>query len=170
MAIPRVERRAPPRSFGTAVPGFSSKTLILPGIWGRGGIFRLSQLAGFSNEPEMLDRESVEAARRAVELDPTDADAHAVLGEGLGDVGEAAEAEAALDLAVTLNPSSADILARYAGWAPLFGKPEHGAEAADRARLLNPSWPELVQHVSVPRLFLRRPLCGSSGCNRAQVR
>ena len=77
----------------------------------------------------MLDRESVEAARRAVELDPTDADAHAVLGEGLGYVGEAAEAEAALDLAVTLNPSSADILARYAGWAPLFGKPEHGAGA-----------------------------------------
>jgi Tfp pilus assembly protein PilF len=83
----------------------------------------------------------MEAARRAVELDPMDADAHAILGEGLGYAGEAAEAEAALERAVALNPSSADILARYAGWAPRFGKPERGAEAADRARLLNPNWP-----------------------------
>ena len=100
-----------------------------------------SQLAGFSNEPEPWDRESVEVARRAVELDPMDADAHSILGEGLGYAGEPAEAEAALERAVVLNPSSADILARYAGWAPRFGKPERGAEAADRARLLNPHWP-----------------------------
>jgi TolB-like protein/class 3 adenylate cyclase/cytochrome c-type biogenesis protein CcmH/NrfG len=101
----------------------------------------LSQLAGFSSEPESLDRQSVEAARRAVELDPMDAEAHAALGEGLGYAGATAEAEATLERAVALNPSSADILARYAGWAPRFGKPERGSEAADRARLLNPNWP-----------------------------
>lgn len=101
----------------------------------------LGQLAGFSDEPEALDLQVVEAARNAVELDPMDADAHAILGDGLGYVGEAAEAEAALERAVSLNPSSADILACYAGWAPRFGKPERGAEAADRARLLNPRWP-----------------------------
>ena len=100
-----------------------------------------SQLAGFSSEPEPWDRKSVEAARRAVEVDPMDADAHSILGEGLGYAGEPAEAEAALERAAALNPSSADILARYAGWAPRFGKPERGAEAADRARLLNPHWP-----------------------------
>ena len=101
----------------------------------------LSQLAGFSVEPEGWDRQSIEAARRAVELDPMDADAHAILGEGLGYAGETAEAEASWERAVALNPSSADILARYAGWAPRFGKPDRGAEAADRARLLNPNWP-----------------------------
>jgi tetratricopeptide (TPR) repeat protein len=101
----------------------------------------LSQLAGFSGTPEQWDRQSLEAARRAVELDPMDADAYAVLGEGLGWSGKFAEAEATLERAVALNPSSADVLARFAGWAPRFGKPERGAEAADRARLLNPSWP-----------------------------
>jgi adenylate cyclase len=100
-----------------------------------------SELAGFSGEPEPWDCRSVEAARRAVEIDPMDADAHSILGEGLGYAGEPAEAEAALERAVALNPSSADILARYSGWAPRFGKPERGAAAADRARLLNPSWP-----------------------------
>ena len=100
-----------------------------------------SQLAGFSDMPEPWDRQSVEAARRAVELDRMDADAYAMLGEGLGWTGKFAEAAAALERAVTLNPSSADVLARYAGWAPRFGMPERGAEAADRARLLNPSWP-----------------------------
>ncbi|MFO1049445.1 MAG: adenylate/guanylate cyclase domain-containing protein [Geminicoccaceae bacterium] len=100
-----------------------------------------SQLAGFSETPEPWDRRSLESARRAVELDPMDADACATLGEGLGWTGEFAEAAAALERAVTLNPSSADVLARYAGWAPRFGLPERGAAAADRARLLNPSWP-----------------------------
>ena len=101
----------------------------------------LGQLGSWSTDTEALDRQSVEAARRAVELDPMDADAHAVLGETLGWAGEFAEAEAALERAVALNPSSADILVQYAGWAPRFGKPDSGAEAADRARRLNPSWP-----------------------------
>jgi TolB-like protein/Tfp pilus assembly protein PilF len=101
----------------------------------------LSQIAGFSSTPEVLDRQSLEAGRRAVELDSMDADAHAILGEALGWAGEFAEAEATLERAVALNPSSADILARYAGWAPRFGNPERGVEAADRARRLNPSWP-----------------------------
>ena len=81
MAIPRVERR--PAAILRHCRAGLQQDPNLARIW-VGVASCLSQLAGFSNEPEMLDRESVEAARRAVELDPTDADAHAVLGEGLG--------------------------------------------------------------------------------------
>ena len=55
----------------------------------------------------------MEAAERAVALDPNDAEAHAVLGHLLGFRGEFDRAKAEFDLALRLNPGSAAILTYY---------------------------------------------------------
>jgi TolB-like protein/class 3 adenylate cyclase len=83
----------------------------------------------------------LEAARRAVELDPVDAAGHEALGEALGNNGDLSQAAVEFQKALDLNPSSADILAQYASWASSFGEPEKGVAAADRARRLNPHMP-----------------------------
>jgi tetratricopeptide (TPR) repeat protein len=88
-----------------------------------------------------LGRLAQEAARRAVELDPLDAEAHSVLSATFIGTGERAQAAAELRRSLELNPSSADILTFYAPFASLLGEPERGAEAADRAIRLNPNLP-----------------------------
>ena len=79
--------------------------------------------------------------RRAVELDPMDAEAHAGLGFALAHDGDLKQAEAEFVEALRLNPSSADVLTRYAFWASGFGKPDEGAAMAERAMRLNPNAP-----------------------------
>ena len=81
------------------------------------------------------------AARRAVELDPMDAEARSMLGFALAEGGDLAQSEVEIDKAMSLNPNSADVLTWFANWASAFGKPQAGAEAADRAIRLNPSMP-----------------------------
>jgi tetratricopeptide (TPR) repeat protein len=80
-------------------------------------------------------------ARRAVEIDPGDAEAHAHLGWALGFQGDLGPSEAEFDTAMRLNPGDAEILAGYANWSVTFGHPERGAEAADHAIRLNPNYP-----------------------------
>ncbi|QRM27739.1 adenylate/guanylate cyclase domain-containing protein [Microvirga sp. VF16] len=89
----------------------------------------------------MTSREAaLSAARRAVQLDASDAEAHSVLGHVLGTKGEFDQAKAAFETALRLNPSSFSILVYYVGWASTFGEPERGALLADRAIRLNPSY------------------------------
>lgn len=83
---------------------------------------------------------ALSAARRAIEIDPGDALAHAILGMILGQQGDFARSEVEFDMALRLNPGSADILTLYSGFAGTFGHPERGAEAVDRAIRLNPSY------------------------------
>ena len=80
-------------------------------------------------------------ARRALALDPNDAEAHAALGNALGNAGRLAEARAEYDRALALNPSSADIGVLLAMWSGNFGKPERGARLIEQAVRLNPSFP-----------------------------
>ncbi|MFO1075970.1 MAG: adenylate/guanylate cyclase domain-containing protein, partial [Geminicoccaceae bacterium] len=82
-----------------------------------------------------------ENMRRAVELDPMDAEARAGLGFALAHDGDMAQAEAEFQEALRLNPNSADVLARYALWQSTFGKPDEGAVMAERAIRLNPAAP-----------------------------
>lgn len=83
----------------------------------------------------------MDAARRAVELDPLDAEAHAAFGSALGMKGDLQRASSELRHALSLNPNSADILTFYAAWASSFGEVGPGVEAAERAIRLNPSSP-----------------------------
>lgn len=100
-----------------------------------------SGLAEMTGYPPELARAREEAARKAVELDPSDAQAHAALATHYMDAGDPARAEAEFDQALQLNPGSADLLAIYAGWASGFGEPEAGVAAAERAMRLNPDTP-----------------------------
>jgi TolB-like protein/Tfp pilus assembly protein PilF len=84
---------------------------------------------------------ALEAARRAVEADPMDAAAHAVLGHQIGLDGDFGRAEAELETALRLNPGDANILVLYANWLSTLGDPERGAELADQAIRLNPDYP-----------------------------
>ena len=100
----------------------------------------LQQSITFGADPGVALPAAVAAARRAVEIDPGDAMAHAMLAFGLGMQGNFALSEAEFDAALRLNPGDAEILAQYAAWAPAFGPPERGAEAADHAIRLNPNY------------------------------
>jgi TolB-like protein len=81
------------------------------------------------------------AAKRAVALDPGDAEAHSVLGSALAERGESALAKASFDTSLRLAPNAFEILALYAGWAANLGEAERGAEMADRAVRINPNYP-----------------------------
>lgn len=83
----------------------------------------------------------LEAERRAVELDPLDADAHAGFAMALALGGELKQGEAEFDKALGLNPNSADVLTRFAYWAVSFGRARDGAEAAAHAVRLDPNAP-----------------------------
>ncbi|ANY83674.1 adenylate cyclase (plasmid) [Microvirga ossetica] len=93
---------------------------------------------GFGADETTGRRAARDAAERAVALDPSDAEAHAAMGNAFGQAGDFVRAEAEYEESLRLNPGSAEILTFYAGWASSFGKPERGAEAADRAIRLNP--------------------------------
>ena len=96
--------------------------------------------AGFGADEATARRAARDAAERAVALDPSDAEAHAVMGDAFGQAGDFVRAEAEYEEALRLSPGSAEILTFYAGWGSGFGKPERGAEAADRAIRLNPHY------------------------------
>ena len=100
-----------------------------------------AQLIGWTDSRSELKSLQLDAARRAVELDPLDAYAHAAVGEAMAMRGEFAEAETEYDKARNLSPNSADILTLHSSWASTFGKPESGVEAAQSALRLNPNVP-----------------------------
>ena len=89
----------------------------------------LSALEGYPPEREAA-REA--AARKAIELDPDDAVAHAVMATVYVDKGEPERARAEFGKALALNPASADLLAIYAGWASDVGEPERGGGRPSR--------------------------------------
>ena len=107
------------------------------------GLFWASYgLSGLVEETPEVRKAREDAARRAVELDPEDAEARVALATIYGDAGDLGHAEAEFDKALRLSPNSADLLAIYADWAYHFGKPEAGVEAAERAMRLNPNTPQ----------------------------
>jgi TolB-like protein/tetratricopeptide (TPR) repeat protein len=81
------------------------------------------------------------AAEMAVRLDPSDAEAHAVLGMSSTMKGDFARSKTEFDTALLLAPNAAEILIFYAGWASGFGEAERGAEMVERAIRLDPSYP-----------------------------
>ena len=72
-------------------------------------------------------RESSALARKAVGIDPNDADAHALLADSLMQTGNPDQAIVEIDRALELNPSSADLLMTLAWNMSYLGRPEEGA-------------------------------------------
>ena len=65
-------------------------------------------------------------ARKAVSLDPMDADAHAALGYALTLTGDSKQGEARLDEALRLTPNAFDVLIFHACLDQSYGKAEKG--------------------------------------------
>jgi TolB-like protein/DNA-binding winged helix-turn-helix (wHTH) protein len=94
-----------------------------------------SEVAGGDSVAALTEMERY--ARKAIETDPLDADAHIQLAAKLGMFGAFAESEAEVERGLKLNPSSADLMMKAALSMPSLGRPERGAELCDRAFRLN---------------------------------
>jgi class 3 adenylate cyclase/TolB-like protein/tetratricopeptide (TPR) repeat protein len=82
-------------------------------------------------------------ARKAIEIDPYDAEGHVALGDKLVWWGDFAQGTVEVERALELNPSSADTMLLSAGVMWILGKPEQGAAQCDKAYRLNsapPPW------------------------------
>ena len=86
-------------------------------------------------------QKAMDAAQRAVALDPGDAEAHAAYAMALRTQNELDRAKVSFDTALRLAPNAFEILTFYAGNASLFGESERGAAMAERAISLNPDYP-----------------------------
>jgi tetratricopeptide (TPR) repeat protein len=80
-------------------------------------------------------------ARKAIEIDPYDAEGHVALGDKLVWWGDFAQGAVEVERAIELNPSSADIMAMSAGAMSYLGRPEQGAALCDKAYRLNSAPP-----------------------------
>ncbi len=98
-------------------------------------------LGQFNVTPEANRALAEAAAKRALALDPGDAEAHVVEAMSLSRRGDHARAKVEFDKALRLAPNAAEILTFYAAFASNFGEAARGAEMADRARLLDPDFP-----------------------------
>ena len=111
-------------------------------------------LAGFGINPESEIKAAADVAERAVRLDPSDAEAHAVFGMSLAEKGDIARAKVELDTALRLAPGSSEILTFYTGYAARFGEPERGAQMIDQVMRLDPNYPMWTSNFFAPAYFM----------------
>ena len=91
--------------------------------------------------------------RAALALDPTDSQAHMMLGVYYQYVGDLERSRPEHEKAVSLNPNDADVLINAAWAMPWFGEPHKAAEFADRAVRLNPNYPDWYRSGLLPVYF-----------------
>jgi tetratricopeptide (TPR) repeat protein len=82
-----------------------------------------------------------EAELQAISLDPTDAWAHAELGEILQAQSDVDHGVAELEQAFRLNPNDPFVLVIYGGNLPAVGRAQEGVDMINRAFRLNPYTP-----------------------------
>ena len=99
---------------------------------------------GFAVSPEQALSKQLEAARKAVELDPNNNRAHGALGQALAWNGKWEQALVEFDKAEALAPNDADTLALIAMNINFAGEEENAraVRLVERAVLLNPYYPE----------------------------
>lgn len=108
----------------------------------------------FGVNPEINRKAAAGVAERAVQLDPSDAEAHAVFGMSLANNGDMGRAKAELDTALRLAPGSSEILTFYTGFAARFGEPERGAQMVDQVMRLDPNYPMWTSNFFAPAYFM----------------
>ncbi|NLS06563.1 adenylate/guanylate cyclase domain-containing protein [Rhizobium sp. P32RR-XVIII] len=111
-------------------------------------------LGVFGVDPESNRKAAADVAERAVQLDPSDAEAHAVFGMSLANKGDMGRAKAELDTALRLAPGSSEILTFYSGFAARFGEPERGAQMVDQVMRLDPNYPMWTSNFFSPAYFM----------------
>ncbi|MDO8354269.1 MAG: BTAD domain-containing putative transcriptional regulator, partial [Aestuariivirga sp.] len=97
--------------------------------------------ANFGSDMESHYKLAIAAAERAIELDPSDPEAHAVYAMSFGYRNDLARAKAEFDKALRMAPNQFEIVAMYISWASTFGEAERGADMVEEAISLNPNYP-----------------------------
>jgi tetratricopeptide (TPR) repeat protein len=99
---------------------------------------------GLSDNPEQVLSKHMEAAQKAVELDPNDGEAHLALGASYSYHGKFEQALAEFSKAEALAPNNADVLVLISWFIPGIGAGEsqRAVNLADRALILNPHYPD----------------------------
>jgi len=92
---------------------------------------------GYNPKPDALPR-SLEASRRAIELDGSNQMAHWFLARALFFKHDLEQALAETQIAIDLNPNNATVLAGAANYVSYAGHWERGKRLIDRAIVLNP--------------------------------
>src|SRR4029078_3225221 len=82
----------------------------------------------------------MEAAEKAVQIDPNDGETHLALGTAYAYHGKREQALAEFARAETLAPSNADLLLIVAWSIPTFGESARAVSLAERALKLNPQY------------------------------
>jgi TolB-like protein/class 3 adenylate cyclase/tetratricopeptide (TPR) repeat protein len=95
---------------------------------------------GFAVSPAEALSKQLEAAQKAVEIDPNNNRAHGALGQALAWNGQSAQALVEFDRAESLGPNDADTLALIANNVAA-GDSARAVRLAERAVLLNPHYP-----------------------------
>jgi TolB-like protein/DNA-binding winged helix-turn-helix (wHTH) protein/Flp pilus assembly protein TadD len=95
-------------------------------------------LVRMNGVPDRERREVIEAARKALQLDPDLSEAHYLLAETAQKEWRWAEAEAEYRKALELNPSDADANAGLASWLMCQGREADAMNWAERGRQLDP--------------------------------
>lgn len=108
----------------------------------------------FGVNPESNRKVAADVAERAVRLDPSDAEAHAVFGMSLANKGDMGRGKSEFDTALRLAPGSSEILTFYSGYAARFGEPERGAQMVDKVMRLDPNYPMWASNFFAPAYFM----------------
>ncbi|MBY5356223.1 adenylate/guanylate cyclase domain-containing protein [Rhizobium leguminosarum] len=108
----------------------------------------------FGVNPESNRKVAADVAERAVRLDPSDAEAHAVFGMSLANKGDMGRGKSEFETALRLAPGSSEILTFYSGYAARFGEPERGAQMVDKVMRLDPNYPMWASNFFAPAYFM----------------
>lgn len=111
-------------------------------------------LGVFGGDPEANRKAAADVAERAVQLDPSDAEAHAVFGMSLANKGDMGRAKSEFETALRLGPGSSEILTFYSGYAARFSEPERGAQMVDKVMRLDPNYPMWTSNFFSPAYFM----------------
>ncbi|WP_133123937.1 tetratricopeptide repeat protein [Phyllobacterium zundukense] len=95
-----------------------------------------------SHDTALITGASSGIGEMAVRLDPSDPEAHAVMGTSLGVKGDFVRAKAEFDTALRLAPGRSGNPDLLYCWASTFGEPERGAELVDQVMQLDPHFPK----------------------------
>src|SRR5262249_54814767 len=96
---------------------------------------------GLASSVEEALSKMLEAAEKAVQLDPNDGETHLSLGTAYAYHGKREQALAEYAKAEPLAPSNADLLLIVAWFLPQFGESGRAASLAEQALKLNPHYP-----------------------------
>lgn len=97
---------------------------------------------GLTPSVEEARSKQMEAAEKAVKLDPNDGKTHLALGITYAYHGKLEQAAAELARAETLSPSDADVLLIIAWTIPALGESGRAVNLAERSLKLNPHYPD----------------------------